>query len=104
MRTHVYQEYAADQMGAALTSINVASYAAGDALSKQRRAGKGQGKVMVIGLGGGSLPIYLNEVFTLNVECVDLDETVIRLAKTHFGFQETSETPKLEVCPTAAAE
>ena len=59
---------------------------------------------MVIGLGGGSLPIYLHEVFSLNVECVDLDETVIRLAKTHFGFQESSETPKLEVCPPAAAE
>ena len=79
---------------------SVASLVVGDALAKQRRAGKGQGEVLVIGLGGGSLPIYLHEVFSFNVECVDLDETVIRLAKTHFGFQESSETPKLQVCPT----
>ena len=71
---------------------SVASLVVGDALAKQRRAGKGQGEVLVIGLGGGSLPIYLHEVFSFNVECVDLDETVIRLAKTHFGFQESSET------------
>lgn len=72
-------------------------------MARQRRAGQGQGEVLVIGLGGGSLPIYLHEVFSFNVECVDLDETVIRLARTHFGFRESSETPKLEVCPTAAA-
>ncbi len=80
-----------------IRNINVACFGAGDALVKQRRAGKGQGEVLVIGLGGGSLPIYLHEVFSFNVECVDLDETVIRLARTHFGFQESSETPKLQV-------
>ena len=71
-------------------------------MARQRRAGKGQGEVMVIGLGGGSLPIYLHDVFSFNVECVDLDETVIKLARTHFGFQESSKTPKLEVCPAPA--
>ena len=67
-------------------------------MTKQRRAGKGQGEVLVIGLGGGALPIYLHDVFSFNVECVDLDETVIRLAKMHFGFEESKQTPKLEVC------
>ncbi len=80
-----------------------ACFAAGDVLSKQRRAGKGQGNVLVIGLGGGALPIYLHDVFSFNVECVDLDETVIRLAKTHFGFEESAEPPRLEVCCHAAA-
>ncbi|CAK0783523.1 hypothetical protein CVIRNUC_006722 [Coccomyxa viridis] len=68
----------------------------GDTLSKQRRAGKGLGSVLVIGLGGGALPIYLHDVFSFNVECIDLDETVIRLAKEHFGFEESMEEPKLE--------
>ena len=77
-------------------------HAAGDTLSKQRKAGKGLGSVLVIGLGGGALPIYLHDVFSLNVECIDLDATVIRLAKEHFGFEESLEEPKLEVCATAA--
>lgn len=72
--------------------------AAGDVLAKQRKAGKGQGEVLVIGLGGGALPIYLHDVFSFNVDCVDLDETVIRLAKMHFGFEENKQPPKLEVC------
>jgi 2-polyprenyl-3-methyl-5-hydroxy-6-metoxy-1,4-benzoquinol methylase len=70
---------------------------AGDVLTKQRRAGRGQGSVLVIGLGGGALPIYLHDVFSFDVYCVDLDEVVIRLAKTHFGFVESKQTPKLEV-------
>ena len=52
----------------------------------------------MIGLGGGALPIYLHDVFSFNVDCVDLDETVIRLAKMHFGFEESKQTPRLEVC------
>ena len=77
-------------------------HAAGDTLSKQRKAGKGLGRVLVIGLGGGALPIYLHDVFSLNVECIDLDETVIRLAKAHFGFEESLEEPRLEVCSAAS--
>ena len=77
-------------------------HAAGDTLSKQQKAGKGLGSVLVIGLGGGALPIYLHDVFSFNVACVDLDETVIRLAKEHFGFEGSMEEPKLEVCATAS--
>lgn len=85
-------------LGAGHSWSNAISCAAGDALSKHRRAGRGQGEVLVIGLGGGALPIYLHEVFAFNVDCVDLDETVVRLAKTHFGFEESTETPRLQVC------
>ena len=53
-------------------------------------------------MGGGALPIYLHDVFSFNVECIDLDETVIRLAKEHFGFEESMEEPKLEVCATTS--
>ena len=33
--------------------------------------------MLVIGLGGGALPIYLNNVSNFNVDRMDLDETVI---------------------------
>lgn len=94
----VSRRYTSGDRPADFTGGDPACLAAGDVLSKQRRAGKGQGNVLVIGLGGGALPIYLHDVFSFNVECVDLDETVIRLAKTHFGFEESAEPPRLEVC------
>ena len=41
---------------------------------EQERASQGGG--LVIGLGGAALPIYLHNVFSFNVDCMGLDETV----------------------------
>ena len=41
---------------------------------------------MVIGLGGGALPIFLHNVFNLTVVTVELDGIIVELAQKHFGL------------------
>lgn len=60
--------------------------------SSQRRRQPG---VMVVGLGGGGLPVYLNQFCSMNVHVVELDPVVVELARRHFGFQDSS---SLQVC------
>eukprot|EP00249_Psilotum_nudum_P014024 c24626_g1_i1 orf=102-1856(-) len=45
-------------------------------------------RVLSIGVGGGALPMFLHERLGFHVEAVDLDETVLRLARCHFGLVE----------------
>lgn len=52
-------------------------------------------KVLVIGLGGGTLPMYFrHHDRDLAIDVVDIDPDVLDVAKAHFGFRED---PKLKV-------
>ena len=55
------------------------------------------GRALVIGLGGGPLPIYWHASLGFSVEAVELDPCVLDLARKHFGFVETAEAPSLSV-------
>jgi spermidine synthase len=47
-------------------------------------------RVLVIGLGGGSIPVALSELFpTAQIDAVEIDEAVVRVAKQFFNFAET---------------
>jgi len=44
-------------------------------------------KVLVVGLGGGSLPNYIHSTFPLtNVHVVEIDPAIVRVAKDQFAF------------------
>ena len=45
-------------------------------------------KILIIGLGGGTLPLALNDLFpgTL-IDVVEIDAVVVRVAEEYFGFQ-----------------
>eukprot|EP01029_Cantina_marsupialis_P009808 TRINITY_DN22637_c0_g1_i1.p1 TRINITY_DN22637_c0_g1~~TRINITY_DN22637_c0_g1_i1.p1 ORF type:complete len:705 (-),score=237.46 TRINITY_DN22637_c0_g1_i1:214-2328(-) len=47
------------------------------------------GEVLVVGLGGGCLPAFLNEQFPerFNVSGVELDPAMVRVASTNFGLR-----------------
>lgn len=46
-------------------------------------------RILVIGLGGGSLPLYLYNTFnTINLSVVELDPVVVNIAKKYFGLIE----------------
>jgi len=47
-------------------------------------------KILVIGLGGGSIPVTLAELFPeATVDVVEIDEAVLRVARKYFDFAET---------------
>lgn len=44
-------------------------------------------KILIIGLGGGTLPITLSSIDeNISIDSVELDPAVISVAKSHFGF------------------
>jgi len=44
---------------------------------------------LVIGLGGGTIPSFLRKHFPqMQIDVVDIDPTVVAVAKSHFGFRE----------------
>lgn len=46
-------------------------------------------KVLVIGLGGGVVPRAIRAMYpTVQIDTVELDPAVVKVAKTHFGFTE----------------
>lgn len=45
-------------------------------------------KVLCIGVGGGALPSFLHRHFPFNIQAVDLDAVVLRLAGQHFALRE----------------
>jgi spermidine synthase len=48
-------------------------------------------RVLIIGLGGGSIPKKLHKEFpTMEIDVVEIDPEVIRIAKDHFGFKEAT--------------
>lgn len=53
--------------------------------------------ILVIGLGGGSIPATFRELFPESwIDAVEIDEAVVRVAKKYFGFSE-SENLKVTV-------
>lgn len=46
-------------------------------------------RFLTVGLGGGALPLFLHKHFGFSVLAVDTDETVVELARRHFGFVES---------------
>ena len=44
------------------------------------------GEAMVVGLGGGALPMYLRQAHGLSVTVVELDAVIVDLAQRHFGL------------------
>ena len=48
-------------------------------------------RVLMIGLGGGSIPNVLEELYpNVHIDIVEIDEAVVRVAKQYFGFSESS--------------
>ena len=46
-------------------------------------------RILIIGLGGGTLPIALNELYPeAHIDAVEIDPAVVTVAETYFGFQE----------------
>jgi spermidine synthase len=46
--------------------------------------------ILIVGLGGGTIPVILTELYPLaNIKVVEIDEAVVKVAKTYFEFQET---------------
>jgi hypothetical protein len=64
--------------------------------------------ILIIGVGGGSLPSFLHKCFSdAAIVCVDLDPTVIDLATKHFGLEaEVVSNPSFEpsTCKCAVAD
>jgi spermidine synthase len=53
--------------------------------------------VLIIGLGGGTLPRALQQLLPqARIDIVEIDPAVIRVAKTHFGFTETANVRAVE--------
>jgi len=49
------------------------------------------GKILIIGLGGGSIPGFLHPRYPkTRIDCVDIDPDVIEVAKKFFAFKEDS--------------
>ena len=47
-------------------------------------------QAMVVGLGGGGLPVFLNRHCHMDVQSVELDPVVVDLARRHFAFADTA--------------
>jgi len=57
-------------------------------------------RILIIGLGGGSIPVALNEMYPdAFIDVVEIDEAVIKVAKRFFNF---SENEHLKVHPADA--
>lgn len=47
-------------------------------------------RILVIGLGGGSIPLTFSDMFpTAQIDIVEIDDAVVRVAKEFFFFEET---------------
>lgn len=51
---------------------------------------RGRPQAMVVGLGGGGLPMFLNKHCHMDVQTVELDPLVADLARRHFGFADSA--------------
>jgi spermidine synthase len=49
------------------------------------------GKILIIGLGGGSLPTALSQIFPkAEIDVIEIDPAVVRVARKYFSFQTDS--------------
>lgn len=54
-------------------------------------------KILIVGLGGGSIPVTLTELFpNAEITIVEIDPAVLKVAKRYFNFEETNNM-KVEV-------
>ena len=58
---------------------------------QQLAAAGSLGRALVVGLGGGGLPVFLQRHCGLCVDVVELDDVVVQLACDHFGFHPSDE-------------
>jgi hypothetical protein len=57
------------------------------------------GRVLIMGLGGGTLPILIRHYFpSVIIDVVEIDQTVIELACNFFGLTEQMGDGRLNVC------
>ncbi len=47
-------------------------------------------QALVVGLGGGGLPVFLNKHCDMDAQSVELDPVVVDLARRHFGFVDSA--------------
>ena len=52
--------------------------------------GRGKPQALVVGLGGGALPVFLNRHCHMDVQSVELDPVVVDLARRHFSFADSA--------------
>ena len=69
----------------------------------ERRCSGDAGAALVVGLGGGALPVFLHRALRMGVDAVELDAAVVGLARRHFGFADRADSPRLVVCPACPA-
>ena len=55
-------------------------------------------RILMIGLGGGTLPLALNDLFpNVRVDVVEIDSAVVRIAREFFGFQSSERIKVFEM-------
>lgn len=82
--------------GAALADFRVASGSNGQKQDSQNDTTRGAPTALVIGLGGGALPMALRRMYPrVRVATVELDPEMAGIAKEHFGLKESSDGLKV---------
>lgn len=61
-----------------------------DVLGQSQGGPSARPQAMVVGLGGGGLPVFLNKHCGMDVQSVELDPVVVDLARRHFGFADSA--------------
>ncbi|DBB16766.1 TPA: hypothetical protein ACH3X3_015005 [Trebouxia sp. C0006] len=61
-----------------------------DVLGQSQEGPSSRPQAMVVGLGGGGLPVFLNKHCGMDVQSVELDPVVVDLARRHFGFADSA--------------
>lgn len=62
----------------------------GGCLAREEDDSGGGRSALVVGLGGGGLPVFLQRFLGVSVAAVELDPQVVDLASRHFGCQDTA--------------
>ncbi len=61
-----------------------------DVLGQSQGGPSSRPQAMVVGLGGGGLPVFLNKHCGMDIQSVELDPIVVDLARRHFGFADSA--------------
>lgn len=61
-----------------------------DVMGQSQGGPSSRPQAMVVGLGGGGLPVFLNKHCGMDVQSVELDPVVVDLARRHFGFADSA--------------
>ncbi len=97
--------------GAALADFRVAGVGGGGSsgggtVQQQQKNGQGSSRAptaLVIGLGGGALPMALRRMYPrVKVATVELDPEMAGVAKEYFGLKETDDGLKVGITHVAS--